>query len=194
MSTDNCFWNLLFHLECPEISSNWYVVFTAWKVSNYEVFSGPYFPELDWIRRDTKCWVQMREIRTRKNPVFGNFSRSVLYYNLQFRFPILTYWLIPWNYIANTIDTAITRSGGLVVFCKTGVLTNFRKFTRKHLRQSLVFNEAAHLQSLTLSKKGIPTQMFSCQFCQISHNTIFKEPKKLSISAKERHRRCLTRF
>ena len=82
----------------------------------------------------------------------------------------------------------------MVVFCKTGVLTNFTKFTRKHLRQSLIFNEAAHLESLTLSKKGIPTQMFSCQFCQISHNTIFKEPKKLSISAKERHRRCWARF
>ena len=30
------------------------------------------------------------KIRTRKNHVFGNFSRSVLYYNLQFRLPILT--------------------------------------------------------------------------------------------------------
>ena len=30
------------------------------------------------------------KIRTRKNPAYGNFSRSVLYYNLQFRQPILT--------------------------------------------------------------------------------------------------------
>ena len=80
------------------------------------------------------------------------------------------------------------------MFCKTGVLTNFTKFIRKHQRQSLVFNEAAYLQGLTLSKKGIPTQMFSCQFCEISHNTIFKEPKKLSISAKERHRRFIYLF
>ena len=29
--------------------------------------------------------------------------------------------------------------------------------------------------------------MFSCEFCEISHNTIFKGPKKLSISAKKRH-------
>ena len=34
---------------------------------------------------------------------------------------------------ANTIDTAIIRSSRLVVFCKTGVLKNFTKFTRKHL-------------------------------------------------------------
>ena len=26
---------------------------TAWKVSKYSVFSGPYFPHSDWIRRDT---------------------------------------------------------------------------------------------------------------------------------------------
>ena len=26
--------------------------------------------------------------------------------------------------------------------------------------------------------------MFSCEFCEISHNTIFKEPKKLNISEK----------
>ena len=45
-------------------------------------------------------------------------------------------------------------SGG---FCKKGVLTYFAKFTRKHLQQSLAFNEATGLQSLTLSKKGIPT-------------------------------------
>ena len=48
----------------------------------------------------------------------------------------------------------------------------------------LVFNEAADLQSLTLSKTEIPAQMFSGEFWEISHNTIFKEPKKLSISAK----------
>ena len=128
----------------------------------------------------------MQEIRTRRNPVFGNFSGSVLYYNLQFRLPILTSLLIPWNYNANTIDTAIIRGSRLVVYCKTDVLTNFTKFTRKHLRQGLVFNEAAYLQSLTLSKKRIPRQMFSCQFSEISHNTIFKEPKKLSKRIRKR--------
>ena len=71
------------------------------------------------------------KIRTRKNTLFGNFSRSVLYYNLQFHLPILTSLLIPWDY--NAIDPAIIRSSCLVVFCKTGVLTSFTKFTRKHL-------------------------------------------------------------
>ena len=31
------------------------------------------------------------------------------------------------------------------------------------------------LQNLTLSKKEIQAQMFSCEFCDISHNTLFKE-------------------
>ena len=145
VSMDDCFWNLLFHLECSQISSDWYMVFTAWKMSKYEVFSGPYFPQLDWLRRDTKYWVQMRENMDQEKPCMWNFLRSVLYYNLQFRLPILTYLLIPWNYNANTIDTAIIKSSRLVVFCKTVALTNFTKFTRKNLRQSLVFNEAAHL-------------------------------------------------
>ena len=43
------------------------------------------------------------------------------------------------------------------LFCKNGVLANFAKFTRKH-------------------QKDIPLQMFSCEFCKISHDTFFKEP------------------
>ena len=50
----------------------------------------------------------------------------------------------------------------------------------KHLRWSLAFKEAADLQSLTLSKKQIPTvrcrPMLSCEFCEMSHNSFFKEP------------------
>ena len=68
-----------------------------------------------------------------------------------------------------------------MVFCKKGVLTNFEKFTGKHLPLSLVFNVATDLQRLTLSEKKIPAQIFSCEFCEMSHNTIFKGPKNLSI-------------
>ena len=61
------------------------------------------------------------------------------------------------------------------MFCKKGVLTNVAKFTRKHLRERLAFNEVGDLQSLTLSKKDILAQMFTCKFCEISHNAFFKE-------------------
>ena len=43
------------------------------------------------------------------------------------------------------------------LLCKNGVLANFAKFTRKY-------------------QKDIPLQMFSCEFCEISHNTFFKDP------------------
>ena len=49
------------------------------------------------------------------------------------------------------------RSSRPELFCKNGVFENFAKFTRKH-------------------QKDIPLQMFSCKFCEISHNTFFKEP------------------
>ena len=46
----------------------------------------------------------------------------------------------------------------LQVFFKKGVLRNFAKFTGKHLYQSLFFNK-----------------VFSCEFCEISNNTLFRE-------------------
>ena len=51
------------------------------------------------------------------------------------------------------------------VFCEKVVLRNFAKFTGKHLCQSLFFNNVAE----TLA------QVFSCEFCEISKNTFFKE-------------------
>ena len=44
------------------------------------------------------------------------------------------------------------------MFCKKGVLRNFAKFTGKHLRP-------------VTFKKGTPTQVFSCEFCEISKST-----------------------
>ena len=55
-----------------------------------------------------------------------------------------------------TIDTAITRSIRLVLFCKKGAVTNFAKSTRKQ----------------------IPAQTFSCEFCKISHKIFLKNPSE----------------
>ena len=46
------------------------------------------------------------------------------------------------------------------------VVRNFGKFTGKHLRQSLFFNSC---------KKETLTQVFCCEFCEISVNTFFAE-------------------
>ena len=45
-----------------------------------------------------------------------------------------------------------------MLFCKKGVPTNFTRFTRKH------------------AQKKIHTQIFSYEFCEVSHNISFKEP------------------
>ena len=59
------------------------------------------------------------------------------------------------------------------VFCKKGVLRNLIKFTGKHLCQSLFFNKFAGLRPATLLKKKTLAQVFSCEFYQISKNTLF---------------------
>ena len=51
-------------------------VITALKVSKYGISSGPYFPV---FRLRTQS--EYRKIRTRKNSVFGNFSRSASKYH-----------------------------------------------------------------------------------------------------------------
>ena len=61
------------------------------------------------------------------------------------------------------------------VFFEKGVLRNFAKFTRKHLCQRLFFNKVAGLRpkACNFIKKESPAQVFSCEFCEISKNTIF---------------------
>ena len=62
------------------------MTYTAWKVSKYGVFSGPYFPvfgldtEIYVVNRiQSECW----KIRTRKNSSSGHFSRSdTIHYHL----------------------------------------------------------------------------------------------------------------
>ena len=81
------------------------------------VFSGPHFPAFGLSS-------EYRKIRTRKISVFGHFPRSESFHVSYFCF---------------------CRSSRLEVFCRKGVLRNFAKFTGKHLRQSLLFNEVAGL-------------------------------------------------
>ena len=52
------------------------------------------------------------------------------------------------------------------VFCEKDVLRNFAKFIRKHLCQSLFFNKAAGLRSLTFLKKETLAQIFPVNFAK----------------------------
>ena len=52
------------------------------------------------------------------------------------------------------------RSSHPEVFCKKGVLSNFAKFTGKHLFQCFFFNEVAGLRPVTLLKRNSGTGVF----------------------------------
>ena len=57
---------------------------------------------------------------------------------------------------------------------RKGVLRNFAKFTEKPLCRSLYFNKVAG-QVCNFIKIETLTQVFSCEFCEISKNTFFTE-------------------
>ena len=88
-------------------------------------------------------------------------------------------------------DYANDRSSRPEVFCKKGVLRNFAKFTGKHLCQSLFFNKVADLRPATLLKKDSGnfikkktlTQVFPCEFCDISKNTFSYRTPPVAASA-----------
>ena len=58
------------------------MIITAWKVSKYRVFSGPYFPvfglNTEIYGVNLRIQSKYGKIRTRKNSVLGHFSPSVL--------------------------------------------------------------------------------------------------------------------
>ena len=68
----------------------------------------------------------------------------------------------------------MVRSSHPVVLNKKDVLRNFAKFTEKHLCESLVLNKVAG-QACNFIKKQTLAQVLSCELCEISKNTFFKE-------------------
>ena len=56
---------------CSQASS-----YTAWKFAKFGVFSGPYFPVFLYCGVNIRIQFEYRKIYTRKNSVFGHFSRS----------------------------------------------------------------------------------------------------------------------
>ena len=65
---------------------------------------------------------------------------------------------------------------------KKGVLKNFAKFTGKDLCQSLFLNKEAGLRQ-TLLTKETQTQVFSCEFCEISQYTFSYRTPLVATSA-----------
>ena len=69
----------------------------------------------------------------------------------------------------------IARSSRPDVFCKRGVLRNFAKLTRKHLRQILFFNKVAGLRPATLLQKSLWHRYFPVNFVKFLRTPIFIE-------------------
>ena len=70
--------------------------------------------------------------------------------------------------IGNIIDKNSHRRSSV----KKDIRRNFAKFTGKQLWQSLFFNKVAGLKACNCVKKETLAQMFSCEFCKISKNTL----------------------
>ena len=77
------------------------------------------------------------------------------------------------------------RRSRLEVFYKKGVLRNFAKFTRKHLRQSL-FLIKLQAEACNFIKKETLTQVFSCKFCKISKTTFSYRTALVAASVKKK--------
>ena len=109
-------------------------------MSKYGVFSGPYFPAIGLNTERYEVFsANAGKYGPVKTPYFETFYAvsCIIIYSFACQFSLHS-----WNYNANTFHTAIIRSSRLVVFSKAGVLTNFTKFTRKHLHLCLVLKEA----------------------------------------------------
>ena len=81
-------------------------------------------------------------------------------------------------------NCCIIRNSRPLVLCKNGVLTNFAKYLLR-----LFFNESCRHTEFNFIKKEIPAQIFSCEFCEISHNTFYKETFRQLLPHK--HSFCL---
>ena len=64
---------------------------------------------------------------------------------------------------------------------KKNVLTNFEKFTGKHLRRSVSFNKVA-CSAFNFIKKETLAQVFSCEFWEILKNTFFTEHLRMFLN------------
>ena len=64
----------------------------AWKLSKNGVFSGPYFPVFGL---NLRIQSEYKKIRTRKNSVFGHFSRNVpIFRDCFLQFLFISYYII----------------------------------------------------------------------------------------------------
>ena len=87
----------------------------------------------------------------------------------------------------------VSRSSQQRCSVKIGALTNFAKFTGKHLCQSLFFNKVAGLRPAILLKKKLCnfikketlTQLFSYEFCEICKTILLHRTPLVATSVSD---------
>ena len=92
------------------------------------------------------------------------FSVCIIIYSFVFQFFLHYYW-----YWYNQKQSC----GGVL---QKSLLTMFSKFTMKHMCYSLIFNEFAELQILTLSKKRLQHKYFLVNFAKFLIASFSKNP------------------
>ena len=124
-------------------------------------------PECWW---DIQCIINVKCTLLGKNMVtrFQIFSIFLLDYSNKSYINIATPLLILYR-------RRPSRSSRLEAFCKEGVLTNFAKFTGKHLCQSLFFNKVAALRPATLLKKRLWHRCFPVNFAKFLRTPFLTE-------------------
>ena len=87
-------------------------------------------------------------------------------------------WLLSWTLIVfeqlllrNSSDCSYIRINRSQLFFKIGVLSNFAIFTAKHLRCCVGIKLQAWRTEALLNET--PTQVFSCEFCEIVKHSFF---------------------
>ena len=78
-------------------------------------------------------------------------------------------------------DSVIYRSIHRRCSIEEGVLENFANFTGKHVSWSHFVIKLQPLGPATILKKT-PTQVFSCEICEIFKNTYFEEHQRTTAS------------
>ena len=120
----------------------------------------------------------------------SSFAKPVVYVNIQ-EFNLCTYinFELPSAFVyvpcelleEQAVLYGNNRSSRREVFCKKGVLRNFAKFTGKHLYERLFFNIIAGLACNFIKKESL-AQVFFCEFCKISKNTLFYRTPQVAAS------------
>ena len=114
-----------------------------------------------------------------------HFHSSIKHQEHLFHRALISSYFCPVN-IAKFLRTAFLQntstSSRLQMFFKIGILKSFANFTGRHLCWRL-FLKNLQTEGLQLHKKKTPTQVFSCEVCEIYKNTFSYRTPPVTASA-----------